>query len=245
MAKNFVLNESDVTFLRKLKREWRGTQNRLPGPRRTRRFNRGSKNAKAQVAGALAIIKGTVPASSDIDVSGNLVISCDPPTGKKVVDSGILTADFTDTTFTAGALMVNPDGTAVVLGGGESAIGGGLGDHEPGGGLGEQGAPLSAEGDPPPPECKIVVADVLNPAYTDYIGEGLGVFVSGALVVERVDGATAGETIEKVTFILPWDDERAGPGYAVGSDPILDAQAKFHEGGARDFKLSRNDCVTL
>jgi len=63
------------------------------------------------VQGALAIIKGTVPASSAISVTGTLTDASD------VVTPGTLAASATADTFTAGALLVNSAGNPIFVDG--------------------------------------------------------------------------------------------------------------------------------
>jgi hypothetical protein len=67
-------------------------------------------------SGALAIVKGTVGASSAIDVTGTLSES------NAVVTVGTLTASATDTTFTTGALLVNQDGKPIFVDGALRAL---------------------------------------------------------------------------------------------------------------------------
>lgn len=63
--------------------------------------------AKAELIGATAIIVGTVPAASDIDATGPIT------EGQQVATFGELDPISTANTITAGALLVNPDGTAL------------------------------------------------------------------------------------------------------------------------------------
>ena len=109
MAKAYVLSESDVRAMKDLFRWYRGggtgKSQRPPPLRRPPR-----EGAKAELIGAFAIIKGGVPGSLMNDSIGNWLT--DP-----LFTPGVLEKDATASTFTAGALLVNPSGSAALEGG--------------------------------------------------------------------------------------------------------------------------------
>jgi len=158
----------------------------------------------ASVEGALAIIKGTVPAASGITVTGTLTETSD------VGSPGKLAVTATADTFTAGALLVTPNFA------------------------GDESNPIFKNG-----ELRAVA--VLNPSYTSFIGEGVGVMVAGSLL--RI--TEEGESVEY--FVLPWPDHRGLPGYAKGTAPTgdddADLQIIYHSGGEESFKLDSEDCA--
>lgn len=159
-----------------------------------------------RIEGAIAIIKGTVPKSSGIDVTGTLTES------SEVGDYGLLAVSATEDTFTAGALLVHPQNGKYL--------------------------PIFRNG-------ALRAVDVLNPAYTDFIGEGDGVAVCGTLL--RWTEIVSEEEVEKEAFLLPWPDFRAMPGYAIGTEPTgdddEDLQIIYHSGGEDHFKLDSEDCA--
>ena len=96
---------------------------------------------------------------------------------------------------------------------------------------------------------ELYAVDVINPSYTDFIGEGDGVMVCGSVIrwtqtetIEEVE-----TEVEKEAFLLPWPDFRALPGYAIGTAPEgdddEDLQIIFHSGGEDSFKLDSEDCA--
>ena len=156
-----------------------------------------------------AIIKGTVPPAGLIDIAPPLL------TGdqlKKVADFGLLDADpprqvppVVITTFNSGALLlvfVKPDD---LMGGAIEAF------------------PLTEDIDGSP---SLMIANVVNPAFTAFVGGNDGVAVMGSL--EELEG--------HLFFFLPTDDMRALPGFDENV-----SQAPFNVGKA--FELGRNDCT--
>lgn len=78
---------------------------------------KGGSDSAVIAYGALAIVKGTVPKSSGIDTSGDLVVNSN--TGKSVFTPGKLEVEPPNpaTTFDSGAMMVYPTGEAIVVNG--------------------------------------------------------------------------------------------------------------------------------
>lgn len=145
----------------------------------------GGGGARAELVGALAIIKGTVPASSAIDTSSPTSGTGAARVGASVVTEGRLTKSATDTAFTSGALLVNLDGTAIV----------------------EDDPTFTGSGTP---DKVLAVRDVLNPGYTSFIGEGPGIFIAGALAIQDDDEAFVLPTFElrsQPGFVLGSDTE--------------------------------------
>ena len=145
-----------------------------------------SAKAEAKIEGAFAIIKGTVPAASGIDVSGPI------SEGQSVFTPGRLAANRNGSTFVEGALIVNPDGTAVF-------------EPEPG--------VEPVPGEDPPLVPKVV--DAINCSYTDFVG-GDGVAIGGADVTYRADGDDDDQNV----FAVPAFDFRSLPGFVEGEVQI-------------------------
>ncbi len=171
----------------------------------------GGRGAKATIENALALIKGTVPAASGFDTTGDLIDNCDLLIGKRVLRFGLLLSDPLQsetpiTTFSEGALILTIRDNEFFSGNQQF----GIEDHARG------RATLEKVGG----ECSAVLADVINPSMTDFIGEDEGVSTMGYLVT--IPG--------RKFFVLPAFDLRSIPGFVYA-----EAQWPLHQRNARDF----------
>lgn len=191
-----------------------------PGRRRRGPFG-GGGSASAALTGALAVIKGTVPKSSALDVSGDLI---DCGTGEVLEGKGFIpgmlpadpppfSCEFNAQcikTFNEGALLMNPDGKPIVLEmvcteGGGGGIGGGGGSSTT--------------------YYVLDIVDVLNPSTdADYIGQGDGEIVAGHLL--EMDLEVEGQDpIHIRAFIPPTRDLRTWDGYESGKAAMVYREA--------------------
>lgn len=169
----------------------------------------GTGAVQAELIGVCAVVKGTVPASSNVNTTGPMYTGNETNLlGVQVFTPGVLPLafDFSTYLFNAGAVICNPDGTAAVR--------------------------TLSDGTKEP-----VVAEVVNPSYTDFHG-GDGVITTGSLV--EIDGETA-------KFILSWPDLRAMPNHEAGNPPTGDDDASQqvirHKGGDDNYEASvTEDC---